>query len=336
MLPVSHLTALLYSQNTKEQDLRKLIKYEATLGININQDNYFENLFKRTTASFRAKVGKENVRCERVVKENYTRNHDQHVLRPLNQLAQHQQPDSRAAITKKGPQTQTAHSYSNTRSGATTEGGGVLRNSNKNHQSQQHKPPQSGPSRNARNLENLCREQAWQSDNRIPFGECPESRGPQHEAAERGRTRVSQTRALVRERSLKRVQPATGSNEVRTGRSKAASCATARDGGNSQPAQAVVARDASHGRARAKQPNHERGATARSPSAGSSATARSVGVIIPRHCTTTRRRRPLSTDPVALYHYYQSEWNHFREQIPGESSHADLRWLIRTRLMDPN
>ncbi|XP_036344789.1 uncharacterized protein LOC118754026 [Rhagoletis pomonella] len=212
----------------------------------------------------------------------------------------------------------------------------MLRSSNKNHQSQQYKPPHYGPSRNSRNLENLCREQAWQSDNRIPFGECPESRGPQHKAAERGRTSVSQARALVRERSLKRVQPETGSNEVRTGRSKAAIGATARDGGNSQRAQAAVARDASHGRARTSHPNHERGATARSPSAGSSAADRSVGVIIPRHCTTTRRRRPLSTDPVALYHYYQSEWNHFREQIPGESSHADLRWLIRARLMDPN
>ncbi|TDG45103.1 hypothetical protein AWZ03_008441 [Drosophila navojoa] len=37
-------------------------------------------------------------------------------------------------------------------------------------------------------------------------------------------------------------------------------------------------------------------------------------------------------DPVALYHYYQNEWLHFRDQIPGEKSHTDLRWEMRQKL----
>ncbi|XP_066151886.1 centriolar and ciliogenesis-associated protein HYLS1 [Euwallacea fornicatus] len=36
-------------------------------------------------------------------------------------------------------------------------------------------------------------------------------------------------------------------------------------------------------------------------------------------------------DPVALYHYYQSQWK--RTKIPGQDSRDDLRWAIRTRML---
>ncbi|XP_055919718.1 uncharacterized protein LOC129951535 isoform X2 [Eupeodes corollae] len=37
-------------------DLRKLIKYEESLGVDVHQKNYFDNLYRKTTASFRAKI----------------------------------------------------------------------------------------------------------------------------------------------------------------------------------------------------------------------------------------------------------------------------------------
>lgn len=37
------------------------------------------------------------------------------------------------------------------------------------------------------------------------------------------------------------------------------------------------------------------------------------------------------SDPVALYHYYQSEWK--RSKIPGQDNRDDLRWAIRERML---
>ncbi|XP_060529021.1 uncharacterized protein LOC132703656 [Cylas formicarius] len=36
------------------------------------------------------------------------------------------------------------------------------------------------------------------------------------------------------------------------------------------------------------------------------------------------------SDPVALYHYYKSEWK--KSKIPGQVSRDDLRWAIRTKM----
>ncbi|XP_058120855.1 uncharacterized protein LOC131287194 [Anopheles ziemanni] len=38
-------------------------------------------------------------------------------------------------------------------------------------------------------------------------------------------------------------------------------------------------------------------------------------------------------DPVALYHAYQKDWNKFKQKLPGENDHSELRWKIRTRLL---
>uniref|UniRef100_A0A1A9VCD5 HYLS1_C domain-containing protein n=1 Tax=Glossina austeni TaxID=7395 RepID=A0A1A9VCD5_GLOAU len=51
-----------------------------------------------------------------------------------------------------------------------------------------------------------------------------------------------------------------------------------------------------------------------------------------RSSSTTRLRKLANADPVALYQYYKNEWNYFRQQIPGESKHEQLRWHIRQRL----
>ncbi|KAF6210201.1 hypothetical protein GE061_013304 [Apolygus lucorum] len=40
------------------------------------------------------------------------------------------------------------------------------------------------------------------------------------------------------------------------------------------------------------------------------------------------------TDPVTLYHYYQSVWA--KQNRPGENPHADVRWRIRHKMMAPN
>ncbi|BES94102.1 Hypothetical protein NTJ_06911 [Nesidiocoris tenuis] len=39
------------------------------------------------------------------------------------------------------------------------------------------------------------------------------------------------------------------------------------------------------------------------------------------------------TDPVTLYHYYQSLWA--RQNRPGENPHSDVRWRIRHKMMAP-
>lgn len=42
------------------------------------------------------------------------------------------------------------------------------------------------------------------------------------------------------------------------------------------------------------------------------------------------------SDPVSLYHYYQALWA--QRKCPGEDSHADLRWVIREKMLgqDPH
>ncbi|XP_026275131.1 centriolar and ciliogenesis-associated protein HYLS1 [Frankliniella occidentalis] len=42
------------------------------------------------------------------------------------------------------------------------------------------------------------------------------------------------------------------------------------------------------------------------------------------------------SDPVSRYHYYQSLWA--KHKCPGEDSHADLRWVIREKMLgqDPH
>lgn len=44
-----------------------------------------------------------------------------------------------------------------------------------------------------------------------------------------------------------------------------------------------------------------------------------------------RTQRKLPKDPVTLYHYYQSIWK--KHTLPGENDHADLRMVIRKRMM---
>uniref|UniRef100_A0A1A9Z7Z4 HYLS1_C domain-containing protein n=1 Tax=Glossina pallidipes TaxID=7398 RepID=A0A1A9Z7Z4_GLOPL len=75
----------------------------------------------------------------------------------------------------------------------------------------------------------------------------------------------------------------------------------------------------------------------RSPSCSSSglslkSRSRSRSVLGSRSSSTTRLRKLANADPVALYQYYKNEWNYFRQQIPGESKHEQLRWHIRQRL----
>lgn len=50
--------------------------------------------------------------------------------------------------------------------------------------------------------------------------------------------------------------------------------------------------------------------------------------IRPKSYHTVRR-----SDPVALYHSYQNEWNKFKQKLPGENDHSELRWKIRHKLL---
>ncbi|XP_055542281.1 uncharacterized protein LOC129727977 [Wyeomyia smithii] len=59
-------------------------------------------------------------------------------------------------------------------------------------------------------------------------------------------------------------------------------------------------------------------------------TAASKMWIRPRSTSASRNRK---NDPVSLYHAYQKEWARFRNQLPGENSHSDLRWQVRTKLL---
>ncbi|KAJ1519712.1 hypothetical protein ONE63_004973 [Megalurothrips usitatus] len=46
--------------------------------------------------------------------------------------------------------------------------------------------------------------------------------------------------------------------------------------------------------------------------------------------------RVARSDPVSLYHYYQNLWA--KRKCPGEDPHADLRWIIREKMLgqDPH
>ncbi|XP_058826380.1 uncharacterized protein LOC131686179 [Topomyia yanbarensis] len=52
--------------------------------------------------------------------------------------------------------------------------------------------------------------------------------------------------------------------------------------------------------------------------------------IRPRSTSANKNRK---NDPVSLYHAYQKEWARFKNQLPGENSHSDLRWQVRTKLL---
>uniref|UniRef100_A0A6B2EJE0 Centriolar and ciliogenesis-associated protein HYLS1 C-terminal domain-containing protein n=1 Tax=Phlebotomus kandelakii TaxID=1109342 RepID=A0A6B2EJE0_9DIPT len=43
-------------------------------------------------------------------------------------------------------------------------------------------------------------------------------------------------------------------------------------------------------------------------------------------------RQKTKSDPVALHSKYQQEWSKFKNNIPGQNKHLDLRWSIRERL----
>uniref|UniRef100_A0A6E8VVG9 HYLS1_C domain-containing protein n=1 Tax=Anopheles coluzzii TaxID=1518534 RepID=A0A6E8VVG9_ANOCL len=50
--------------------------------------------------------------------------------------------------------------------------------------------------------------------------------------------------------------------------------------------------------------------------------------IRPKSSHSTKR-----SDPVELYHSYKKEWNKFKQNLPGENDHSELRWRIRNKLL---
>uniref|UniRef100_A0A182W9N7 HYLS1_C domain-containing protein n=1 Tax=Anopheles minimus TaxID=112268 RepID=A0A182W9N7_9DIPT len=50
--------------------------------------------------------------------------------------------------------------------------------------------------------------------------------------------------------------------------------------------------------------------------------------IRPKSSQSIRR-----SDPVALYHSYKKEWNKYKQKLPGENDHSELRWKIRNKLL---
>jgi hypothetical protein len=54
--------------------------------------------------------------------------------------------------------------------------------------------------------------------------------------------------------------------------------------------------------------------------------------IRPRSGSQVNRKVVKKTDPVALYQAYQKDWDKFKNNI-CESSHSDLRWTIREKMM---
>ncbi|XP_053665866.1 uncharacterized protein LOC128715010 [Anopheles marshallii] len=50
--------------------------------------------------------------------------------------------------------------------------------------------------------------------------------------------------------------------------------------------------------------------------------------IRPKSSQSVRR-----SDPVALYHSYKKEWSKFKQKLPGENDHSELRWKIRNKLL---
>lgn len=49
-----------------------------------------------------------------------------------------------------------------------------------------------------------------------------------------------------------------------------------------------------------------------------------------RQKSATRTKK---SDPVSLYQAYQNDWNRFKNQIPIDNKHQDLRWNIRKKTM---
>jgi hydrolethalus syndrome protein 1 len=60
--------------------------------------------------------------------------------------------------------------------------------------------------------------------------------------------------------------------------------------------------------------------------------AKSKMWIRPRSGSQVTRKVAKKTDPVALYQAYQKDWDRFKSNI-CESSHSDLRWTIREKMM---
>lgn len=58
-------------------------------------------------------------------------------------------------------------------------------------------------------------------------------------------------------------------------------------------------------------------------------TIKPKGFIRPRSTSQTRTKK---SDPVALYQSYQKDWERFKSNM-CESSHSDLRWSIREKMM---
>ncbi|CRK89632.1 CLUMA_CG003284, isoform A [Clunio marinus] len=54
--------------------------------------------------------------------------------------------------------------------------------------------------------------------------------------------------------------------------------------------------------------------------------------IRPRSVSQTRQKTARKSDPVLLYQAYQKDWEKFKSNI-CESSHSDLRWSIREKMM---
>ncbi|XP_059617913.1 uncharacterized protein LOC132262615 [Phlebotomus argentipes] len=43
-------------------------------------------------------------------------------------------------------------------------------------------------------------------------------------------------------------------------------------------------------------------------------------------------RQRTKSDPVSLHSKYQREWDKFKNNIPGQNKHLDLRWHVREKL----
>lgn len=54
--------------------------------------------------------------------------------------------------------------------------------------------------------------------------------------------------------------------------------------------------------------------------------------IRPKSCSQLNRKTVKKNDPVSLYQSYQKDWEKFKSNI-CESSHSDLRWSIREKMM---
>lgn len=178
-------------------------------------------------------------------------------------------------MARKDNQSHSTRTYPTSQYGATFECGGTPSKLKAKQKSQQQKQVQSAkkvseprplPHTSTFGAESLSREQAWQSNNRVPFGECNELRGSQSETTERASSRP----AAQREATLKRGQTATTSIGIKEGKSKS-------NGATTKARVEYI--DTNRGRARVRYPSHERGAPRRSPSGGSYTTARSLGVM---------------------------------------------------------